>query len=280
MKRKPLIVVLLGVLAALVAGSAWALHGKEASVPAAVEKKAADPDDLESFSKQKIFFGHQSVGANIITGIEATYNGPGKPTLTVVETRDDPPGSGGYLAHAPMGVNGDPDGKIVDFESVMNGKMGDAVDVAVLKLCYADITAGTDVNAVFQKYTAMMTRLEAAHPGVKFIYTTVPLTTDHSWKQTVKSWIGRDDQMGPADNVARQRYNELIRERYGDSGRLFDIAAVESTADTEPTERSHDGTTYYVLNRGLAADPGHLNELGARVAAAEFIDILAGQPSR
>lgn len=280
MKRKPLIVVLFGVLAVFAAGSAWALHGKDSSVPAAAEKKTADPDDLVAFSEQKVFFGHQSVGANIISGLEATYDGPGRDALTVVETRDSPPSGGGFLAHAPMGINGDPEGKIVDFEAVINGAMGDAVDAAVLKLCYADVTAGTDVDAVFQKYSAMMTRMEAAHPDVTFIYTTVPLTTDHGWRQTLKSWIGRDDQMGPADNVARQRYNELIREQYGDSGRLFDVAAVESTADTEPTERIHDGTTYYVLNQGLAADPGHLNELGSRLVAAEFIGVVAGQPAR
>lgn len=108
------------------------------------------------------------------------------------------------------------------------------------------------------------------------MYTTVPLTTDRGWKAVVKSWIGRDDQMGPADNQARQRYNELIREKYGHSGQLFrhrrrrvDAAAGAGRAGL----RRRD-----VLRAQWSVDwqrPGHLNDLGARLAAAEFIRVVA-----
>ena len=40
----------------------------------------------------------------------------------------------------------------------------------------------------------------------------------------VKATIGTADRRGPADNLARHRYNTLVRERYAPTGRLFDIA--------------------------------------------------------
>lgn len=277
MTRKLLLVALAVTLVVVAAASARVLHGRSATVPAAVEKKTPTATELASFSDRKIFFGHQSVGMNIIDGLQATYSPSGRPTLTVVESRTAPARTGGYLAHAPMGVNGDPIGKFADFTTVMNGSMGKAVDVAMLKLCYVDVTAQTDVDALFKKYSAMMAQLEAAHPDVTFIYTTVPLTTDRGWKQKVKSWLGRDDQMGPADNAARERYNQLVRKQYSQTGRFFDIAAVESTMDSAPAERKRDGVPYYVLNNGLAADPGHLNGVGSRAAAAEFVSVVAAQ---
>ncbi|ALN15884.1 hypothetical protein [Acidipropionibacterium acidipropionici] len=277
MRRKPVVVLIAGVLAVVVASGAWVLQGRPDPLPSSVVNTAAGDDELADFSGRRIFFGHQSVGANIIDGLKAAYSGREGSGLDVVETRTDPGRSGGYLAHAAMGVNGDPLGKLADFEKVLAGSMGGAVDLAVLKLCYIDVTADTDVDALFRAYSQTMTRLEAAHPGVTFIYTTVPLTTDRTWKQTVKSWIGRDEQTGPDDNAARQRYNRLVRERYGDSDRLFDIAAVQATMDSSPTSRTRDGSTYYVLHDRLAADPGHLNALGSRVAAARLVHLVAAQ---
>lgn len=276
MNSRSIKLVLLGILviAVGVAGSAVWL-GKGSDVPAAIVVDDPTSDELEAFASTRVFFGHQSVGSNVISGVESTYAALGSGVPEIVETRVLPSTVGGVLAHTHVGVNGDPFGKFEDFAAALDGPIADQIDVAVIKLCYADIVSDTDVEAVFDEYVAMMDRLEAEHPSVRFVYTTVPLTTDRGWKAVVKSWIGRDDQMGPADNQARQRYNELIREKYGHSGQLFDIAAVESTLQQEPAERGSGDETYYVLNGPLAADPGHLNDLGARLAAAEFIRVVA-----
>jgi hypothetical protein len=46
--------------------------------------------------------------------------------------------------------------------------------------------------------------------------------------------------------MARERYNTLVRERYGASGRLFDIARVESTTPSaERTTGEYEGRSYY-----------------------------------
>lgn len=268
---------LAGALAVLLVGGAtWLWQGREPEVVASVNVAEPDADDLAVFRSAKVFFGHQSVGANVISGVAPTYQAVGESAPAVVETREALSPDAGVLAHAHVGTNGDPFGKFADFASIMDGALGEQVDVAVLKLCYVDVVASTDVEAVFAAYSATMSDLERRHPGVRFVYTTVPLSTDRGWKATIKSWIGSDDQMGPADNLSRQRYNELVRARFGASGRLFDIAAVEATIADTPTLRNADGQDYYVLNAALAADPGHLNDLGARVAATEFIRVVAG----
>lgn len=271
---------LAGVMAALLAGGAMLLwQGKEPTGTASVKITEPDSDDLREFASTRVFFGHQSVGGNVISGVAPTFEAAGRSAPAVVETRESPSAELGVLAHAYVGANGDPLGKFRDFAEIVNGPLGDGVDVALMKLCYVDVVASTDVNAVFAAYSAMMAELERKHPSVRFLYTTVPLSTDRRWKAVVKSWIGRDDQMGPADNIARERYNELVRARYGSSGRLYDIAAVEATMRDAPTRRNSDGRTYYVLNDALAADPGHLNELGSRLAAAELIRMVAGAGS-
>lgn len=244
---------------------------------APIEVPEPDSGTLAQFGATRVFFGHQSVGANVIDGVGSVFAQSGVQVPEVVETRDSVPARAGFLAHAHMGVNGDPFGKLTDFASVLGGPMGGRIDVAVLKFCYADIVAGTDVQAVFDAYVQTMAGLEASHPAVRFLYTTVPLSTDWSWRQVVKSWIGRNDQMGPADNLARQEYNQLIRDKYGDSGRLFDIAAVEATLTEDPMSRTEGGQPYYVLNPQLASDAGHLNELGQRAAAVAFIDAVTGR---
>jgi hypothetical protein len=270
---------LASVMAALMVGGALLLwQGKDPAVTASVKIIEPDSDELRTFASTRVFFGHQSVGGNVISGLAPTFEAAGRPAPTVVETRESPGVESGVL-HAHIGANGDPLGKFRDFADIVNGTLGDDVDVALLKLCYVDVVATTDVDAVFSAYSEMMAELESKHPSVRFLYATVPLSTDRGWKAIVKSWIGRDDQMGPADNIARERYNDLVRARYGSSGRLFDIAAVEATMSVAPTRRDSDGRTYYVLNDALAADPGHLNELGSRLAAAELIRVVAGARS-
>lgn len=242
-----------------------------------IEVPEPSSDVLSEFGRSRVFFGHQSVGANVIGGVQEVFAQADLTSPAVVETRDSVQADGGFLAHAFVGVNGDPFGKLDDFAQILAGPLGDNIDVAVLKLCYVDVVAGTDVQAVFDAYVETMAKLEASHPDIRFLYTTVPLSTDWSWKQVVKSWIGRNDQMGPADNVAREQYNQLIRDKYADSGRLFDIAAVEATLGQDPMRRTDGGETYYVLNPQLASDAGHLNELGQRAAAVAFIDAATGR---
>lgn len=237
-----------------------------------IEQPAAA--DLTGFAQQRVYFGHQSVGWNIVGGLDDLYAGTAAAPV-VVETAEPLTGSA-FFAHSTVGVNGDPLGKLDEFTRVVDGPLGAQLDVALVKFCYIDVTTATDTTALFDAYRARLSELEARHPDIMFLYTTVPLTTDRSWKASIKALLGRDDQAGPKDNAARQAYNTQIRERYGDTGRLFDIAAVQATMTQSPTLRGSGDDEYYVLNRALASDNGHLNDLGSRAAAAALVRLVAG----
>ena len=145
----------------------------------------------------------------------------------------------------------------------------------MMKFCYVDVDRTTNVDEVFAAYRSTMADLQRDYPNVTFVYATVPLTTDPGLLSTLKSWVKGTSGSSQADNVARERLNELIRHEY--SGQhLFDLAAAESTApDGGRASGTHDGRLYFRLYDGYASDPGHLNDDGARVAAAAWLRSVA-----
>jgi len=230
--------------------------------------------DLEVVSQGRIFFGHQSVGANLIAGLGMISEDAGIP-LRISESNGGPPSDGGTVAHAAVGVNGEPETKIDEFVALIDAGIGGSVDVALLKFCYVDVTAATDIDALLASYTEMVETLQARYPGSTFLYATVPLTRERDLKETIKAWFGRGEGVGPEDNVAREKFNAALRERLDGTGLLFDIAAVESRMELSGAQHTHGGETYYALDDAWASDPGHLNDAGSRAVAGEFVRVIA-----
>ena len=80
------------------------------------------------------------------------------------------------------------------------------------------------------------------------------------------------------DNQVRERYNALVRAKYGETGRLLDIAAWEALrADGSLTAMASGGGTYLSLNPTLASDGAHLNGEGAKQLAGAFLHLVATQ---
>lgn len=220
--------------------------------------------DVEDFSQRRIFFGHMSVGNNILSGLAQVYAAHDVDSPTVIEIEPGeatavPPD--GVMVHALIGKNRDPLGKLSNFEATLRAGLAEQIDVASLKLCYIDILWNTDVKAVFNTYRDTLERLENDFPQVRFVHMTVPLTTgSYGIKDHVKALVGRDD------NAARERYNDLIRETYGPD-RVFDIADLEST---EPDETSDERELF----EGYTSDGAHLNAAGSSRIAAAFINFV------
>ena len=225
---------------------------------------ATTPEALTTAARARVFFGHQSVGLNILSGVPAVYadGGVSAPPIEQGETAAGP--TGGFISHQFIGENGNPLLKIADFDRTIRAGMGRQVDVALMKFCYVDITAGTDVNAVFAKYRDTLAGLARDFPTVSFIRTTVPLTTNSG---------------GQADNAARERLNTLIRGQ--DGGNLFDLAAIESTRpDGTRVSGQYGNQAYFALYDGYAPDSGHLNALGSKVTAAGLLEAIARASQR
>jgi hypothetical protein len=234
--------------------------------------------DLTAVARRRVFYGHQSVGRNVLDAVPGVYaeHGVSAPpfvpvergvsVLPIEEGGTQPGPNGGFIAHQLIGQNGKPLLKLKEFDRDMRGGMGRQLDVALMNI---DVRNGMDVDALFARYRETMGALERDFPNVTFIHVTVPVFTD------ALAW-------GKPDDVAAERFNALIRGKYG-GHHLFDLAAIESTKpDGTRVSGSYDNHGYFALYDGYAEGDGfgsHLNAVGAKIAATAFLEAIA-QASR
>lgn len=228
--------------------------------------------DLERVSRARIYFGHQSVGMNLLQGVQELAAEAEVPVRIVRAERaaDVPPATFG---HTFVAENGQPLKKLESFRAALGSA---DVDIAMLKFCYVDIDADTDVKMLFARYQATLAELRRSHPGTAFVHVTLPLTTVQTGvKAFVKRLLGRAPY-GTLENVRREEYNRLLREAYAGREPLFDLAKIESTAPDGIAVRAQWGG---VLAPAMAPeytdDGGHLNAEGRRRAARALIAVLA-----
>ena len=234
--------------------------------------------DLLVVSQARVFFGHHSVGNNILKGVRELSVKAGVP-LRVEEVAVGgvaPEGPG--LFHGKVGENLDPDAKMADFASVL-GAPGEArYDVATFKFCYVDLDEGSRERSpgkLFERYASHMSAIEAAHPGVQVLHSTMPLMAEPPGKKTrLKRLLGLSTSSDAA-NVDRNEFNRLARERYESRG-LLDVARFEATRpDGSVAAFSSGGHDVEMLALEYTSDGGHLNGLGQERVAAAFLHRLA-----
>ena len=231
------------------------------------------PDSAwRKLDEKKIYFGHQSVGQNIIEGLELIKKDYPQIKLKIVAISDASGLSGPMFAHSNLGENEDPESKMQAFSTFMEKGIGNSADIAFFKFCYVDITAKSDVEKIFSEYKNAMTNLKKKYPRTVFIHTTVPLTVSQTTLKTlVKRVLGKQD-----NNIKRNRLNEMLRQEYAGKEPLFDIAKVESTYPDGSRSSFEKGVaTYYSLVPQYTDDGGHLNERGQRAVAQELLTLLA-----
>lgn len=224
-------------------------------------------------ASKRIFFGHQSVGGNILQGLEELAGGASVPLRIVASDRPDTV-SGPALIHAAVGRNGDPRTKLAAFLGAA-GRPEAAVSVAMVKFCYLDITPATDPDSLFRDYRAAVEQLRQANPEATIVHITAPLTAEEGMpKRLLKKVLGRATVRDA--NRRRERYNALLRTEF-EREPLFDLAALESTRPDGGREASGgEADRAYALAPAYTDDGGHLNALGRRIVANRFLDFLAG----
>jgi hypothetical protein len=233
-------------------------------------------EEWSKLSKIKIYFGHQSVGNNILSGIEDLMEQYPYIKLDIVETTDSKDLSKGVLAHSRVGENNDPRAKLKEFSEILKQGMGKKADITALKFCYLDVEKKTDVSKLFDDYKLSMQVLKKKYPDLKIIHFTAPLTVSKSsWKTTLKKILGKKDFWEFNDNIRRNQYNAMLVKEYEGREPVFDIARIESTRQ-DGSRQSFELTneTYYSLVPEYTKDGGHLNEVGRKIVAENFILLL------
>lgn len=248
---------------------------------------APDPElasDLAKTAALRIYFGHQSVGANIVDGLRELSALAGDTALRVIHDSagtDLPPA---YFAESKVGVNGDPLGKLAAFRRVVDTVLAGRLDAALVKICYVDLAGDNrvDPDSLFAAYRKTVLDMEAAHPGLAVIPVTSPLTVRdfgsrgrlEELKGVVKRFLGRED-----DNARRAVFNARLRAAFGDRV-IFDLAAAESTRPDGSRVRYGRGDAIEALDPEYSSDGGHLNALGRKVMARALLRTVARAVSR
>jgi hypothetical protein len=251
--------------------------------------------DLAALAGARIFFGHQSVGDNILQGVsELLVHQPDALTIELLPgtAAPDPairsgragsaervtrnaPHERAVLAHAKIGRNEDPSSKCDDFRRIIDQGLAGPVDVALFKFCYIDIQPGTDVEALATTYLSCLDALARRHPKTAFLPVTVPLRQSPSGPGVwARQLLGRTNQTKVA-NARRYAFNQRLRTRFAGQP-LFDLAATEATgADGRRETFALAGTTGESLRAAYTDDGGHLNAAGRAAAAIELLHALA-----
>jgi hypothetical protein len=257
-------------VSALVAGAAVAVAGG----PTDDRLKR----DLEAVARLRVLFGHQSVGANVLEGVARLSASAGVP----VRVSEVAGGAGAVpspgLAHLYVGVNGDPRSKMAAFDRALPAGAG--FDVALLKFCYVDIDASTDVPRLFADYQSTLRAVQARNPGTVVVHVTAPLRSGQgALRSALKRLLGRGQGV-VADNERREQFNALLREAYQGRAPIFDLALAEATRPDGTRETAaRDGRAVPMLVPAYTDDGAHLNASGQDRAARELLRVLAALPA-
>ncbi len=233
------------------------------------------PAEWSRLAQRRLFFGHQSVGGNILDGVAEVLRDNPAIGLRVVETDDPSQMTAPGLYHARIGKNGAPDTKLASFSRIAGTAMADS-GTALLKYCYVDVTGGTDPAALFAAYQREVDAMKAAHPALTVVHVTLPLETDWGeyfhWKRVIRGQLTTHREL----NWIRQGYNEALRRTYAGREPVFDLARLQATgADGVLQTVRYRRTRVPILARTWTEDGGHLNAAGRRRVAEAFLATLA-----
>ncbi len=236
--------------------------------------------EWQSLSRMKILFGHQSVGYNILEGVERIAASDSNAQFKIMHLKDPKHIDGPSLWDFEAGHNTAPESKIADFLRHLEDGGGDRADVAMLKFCYVDVSDTTDIPKLFDAYTGMVDQAKNKYPKLRIAHITMPLVSRQTgfqyWlKNIAKRVLGRPVRNLEL-NLKRNEFNELLRRKYGPVDPIFDLEKIESTGPNgERIVEVSNGKSFMSLNPEYSEDGGHLNERGQQVVAGEFLHFLA-----
>ena len=231
-------------------------------------------DRWDALAQRKIFFGHKSVGANIIEGLNEVMAQRPNIKLNIRETTDPADFIEPVFAHSSIGRNKEPLTKLGGFREILEAGVGRAADIALFKFCFIDIDHVTDIGSLFDRSVELVDELRKRFPDLKIVPFTVPLLSKPVGIRTrLEKILGRLPWY-EEDNVKRNIFNDKLRAHFKDA--LFDLAAIESRIDdTRKATFRAEGRAYDLLYRAYTDDGGHLNSIGRQLVAIELLRTLA-----
>jgi hypothetical protein len=250
-------------------------HEKPASVAEELRMDAETTSAIKAAAGTRVYWGHQSVGGNILEGLAALLS-ESQTSWPIYEVGRSPLPSGPALLHQRIGHNGVPTEKIDDFAKSVRSLADPKPKLAFMKLCFSDVNRETDVNKLIEYYATTLRQLKSDYPNIVFGHATVPLVpAADSYKDRLKRLAGIQIAK-ERDNLRRSEYNALLRKAFPQDP-LFALDVIESTQPNGARLQFQiEGQVGYALASEYAGDAsGHLNTTGAKLAAMELVRFVA-----
>lgn len=262
---------LTAMLALLLAIAACSNRSDDVGPGVKADLKEITPEQWQRLSQRAIYFGHQSVGENILDGIRELASENPQIRLQVVSgKRSSAPALNEFL----VGNNGDPESKNAAFLAATHGALGPQ-PVLMFKYCYVDTDEQTDAKLMFDRYERTIAAVRAKHPEAVIVHFTLPLVAESSLLRYYMNAV-RGIPTTRDENAKRNEYNHLLRSTYEGKEPIFDLSAVESTrGDGSRVYVVVGGKPVYALAPEWTSDGGHLNAAGRRRAAEQLLITLA-----
>lgn len=271
------IIALCSLLVAL-AGCSESVGNEQMSI---MRLQDVSEDKLNTLSSRTYFFGHQSVGRNMLDGLRMVMKDNPSVKLKIVDSENASNLEPGAFLHSNVGKNRFPQTKIDQYSEALHSGLGDQVDTAFLKFCYVDLSQAGDAAQLFEQYKASVEDLKSKYPSTTFVHFTLPVKSiPGGMKVKIKNLVGKEvpQQM---DNIRRAEYNQLLRAAYTGQDPIFDIARFESIDPStgEAFNFSFGGNQYEAMSPGNTYDGGHLSDKGKRWIAEQLVVFLANLES-
>jgi len=234
---------------------------------------------VQALAGRRIFFGHQSVGGNLLSGV-AQVVAETDVSVRIAQGATPQALEAPGLVHTLIGRNEDPDSKLRHFEELMtSSSVGTRADIAFFKFCYIDFQAATDADALFARYREVMEHVAQENPTTTLVHVTVPLAVvQRGPKATLKRLLGKP-VWGERENQVGHRFSELLRAEYAGKAPIFDLAHLEAQRPDGTQETFEIGDARVpALVPGYSDDGGHLNAAGQQRLARQFVQFLAELP--
>ena len=132
------------------------------------ELSAIEDWKIDALKKRRIFFGHASVGYNIMDGVEKIRTRNERfAAITIRELKNRVEIDAEGIYHSVNGENGFPKSKIDGFRNILReGGVGSKLDIAFFKLCYVDFDKTSDIGEIFAYYSKNMDEIRKAFPNL------------------------------------------------------------------------------------------------------------------
>jgi hypothetical protein len=233
------------------------------------------PAKWSGIGARTVYFAHQSVGADIVAGVESLKRDHSLP-LRIVRATDPSTISDPAFVHFFVGQKRDYASKNAALLRLLEAPTRAHQPVVVFKYCHGDIKSPDDGNAMFEAYHDTVDTIQFEHPDVTVVHSTIPLAlvAENAVKSGARLFLGLHSERELA--VARHRYNELLRTEFGGTEPIFDIAKLQATRQDGTIERfAFGGAFIETLAADNTSDGCSLSACAQTVAAAELLEVLS-----